>query len=207
MSKPDHSAEPHAGRRGRIILVRHGESEGNRDRTFTQNVDVPLTERGRAQARAAGTRIWARFAPARVLASPFARARETAEIIAAQRGCPVTFDDAFCEQSFGAFAGQPYTAMLSDAAFHEGPRWAWRPPGGESIADVYARAVPAFERLARAAGGEDVVLVSHGGVMFALWAYVAGSWEAARIAPNAGIVVVEHAGGVYGPPVLLENGE
>lgn len=198
------SAEP---QRGRVILVRHGESEGNRDRTFTQHDDVPLTERGREQARAAGIRIWERYAPTRVIASPFARARQTAEIIAALRDRPVTFDAAFCEQSFGIFAGQPYTAMLSDAAFHEGPRWEWRPPGGESIADVYARAVPAFERLTRDAAGEDVVLVSHGGVMFALWAFVAGTWDAASIAPNAGIVVVEHCQGKYAAPMLVENDE
>lgn len=190
---------------GRIILVRHGESEGNRDRTFTQNANVPLTNRGREQARSAGTCISTRFAPAHVTSSPFARARETAEIIAALLRCPLTFDAAYCEQSFGAFAGRPYTALLSDAAFHDGPRWDWRPQGGESLVDVYARAVPAFEQLALRHAGDDVVLVSHGGVMFALWAFVAGSWEAARIAPNAGIVVVEHAGGEYGEPLLLED--
>lgn len=199
------SAGQRAPRGGRIILVRHGESEGNRDRTFTQHADVPLTDRGREQARQAGARIWARYAPTRVVASPFARARQTAEIIAAVVRCPVAFEAAFCEQSFGVFAGQPYTAMLSDAAFHEGPRWEWRPPGGESIVDVYARAVPAFEHLLRSAAGEDVVLVSHGGVMFALWAFLAGAWEAARIAPNAGIVVVEHRDGLSEAPVLLEE--
>ncbi|MCK6555137.1 histidine phosphatase family protein [Candidatus Binatia bacterium] len=193
--------------RARIILVRHGESEGNRDRTFTQHTNVPLTERGREQARAAGVRIRALCAPARLVASPFARARQTAEIIAGEIDCAVHFEAAFCEQSFGVFAGRPYTAMLDDAAFHEGPRWEWRPPGGESIADVYARAVPAFERLVQSSGADDVVLVSHGGVMFALWAFVAGSWEAARVAPNAGIVVVEHRAGVYEPPVLLEDDE
>jgi len=206
MTTPDRFDAKRVAGRGRIILVRHGESEGNRDRTFTQSTDVPLTERGREQARAAAVRLGARFAPTRVISSPYARARQTAEIIAAILAQRVTCDAAFCEQSFGVFAGQPYTTLLGDAAFHDGPRWEWRPEGGESLVDVYARAVPAFEHLVRGTVDEDVVLVSHGGVMFALWAFVAGSWEAARIAPNAGIVVVECADGVCGDPLVLEDG-
>src|SRR5574340_983013 len=137
----------------RLILVRHGESEGNRDRTFTQNADVGLTVRGCAQAVAAGQCIRGRVAPTRIVASPYARARRTAEIIGEILGVAVECDDAFCEQSFGVFAGQPYEALLGDAAYHEGPRWEWRPAGGESLTDVAARVTPRFEELARSSAG------------------------------------------------------
>ena len=192
-------------RPGRLILVRHGESEGNRDRTFTQNSDVPLTPLGREQARAAAGRIAKRYAPSRLVSSPFRRAQQTAEIIADVLGLGVEFESALREQSFGKLAGRPYEALLSDAAYHEGPRWQWRPPGGESLTDVYARVVPAFERIARTGAGEDIVLVSHGGVMLALCAYVSGSWDGTAVAPNAGVVVVEHHDGAYSAPLMIEE--
>jgi broad specificity phosphatase PhoE len=190
---------------GRLILVRHGESEGNRDRTFTQSADVPLTAVGREQARAAACRIARHYRPTRLVASPFARAWETAEIIGEVLRLAVQEEPGLREQSFGVFAGQPYTVMLSDAAYHEGPRWHWRPPGGESLLDVFERAVPAFERLTRDTGGEEVVVVSHGGVMLALCAYVTGSWDDLVVTPNAGIVVVEHRCGTYGPPLPVAD--
>ncbi len=193
------------GSAGRVILVRHGESEGNRDRTFTQSSEVPLTPHGREQVRVTAARIAAGYAPARIVASPYTRARQTAEIIALLLALPVELDAAFREQSFGVFAGQPYETVLRDAAHHDGPRWHWRPPDGESLMDVSERVVPAFERLTRAAAGRDVVVVSHGGVMLALCAHVTGSWDGLSVTPNAGIVVVEHREGRYAPPLAIGN--
>ena len=189
----------------RLLLVRHGESEGNRDRTFTQNPEVPLTPVGREQARAAAHRMAQRYRPSRIIASPYVRARQTAEIIAEVLGLSVELNAAFREQSFGVFAGQPYDALLGDAAYHEGPRWNWRPQGGESLIDVYERVVPAFDRVTLDAQGQDTVIVSHGGVMVTLCAYVTGSWEGVAVTPNAGIVVVEHHAGRYTTPVLVQD--
>ncbi len=190
---------------GRLLLVRHGESQGNRDRTFTQNSEAPLTAFGREQARAAAERIAKRYSPSRLIASPFARARQTAEIIAGTVGLTVELEAALREQRFGIFAGQPYEALLSDAAYHDGPRWQWRPEGGESLADVYARVVPAFDRIARKGAGRDIVIVSHGGVMYALCAYVTGSWDGVSVTPNAGVVVVEQRDGRYAHPVTVRE--
>jgi probable phosphoglycerate mutase len=181
----------------RLILVRHGESEGNRDRTFTQSPEVPLTIVGRQQAQAAATQILRNFAARRVISSPFARARQTAELIATALGLEVRLEPDLCEQSFGVFAGQPYESLLNDAAYHEGPRWAWRPPGGESLLDVAQRAVPAVQRIVAAAQDEDIVVVSHGGVMLALCAHVAGTWDGLNVTPNCGIVVVEVVDGKW----------
>jgi probable phosphoglycerate mutase len=197
------SMEPSSS--GRLLLVRHGESEGNRDRKFTQHDDVALTDRGREQARAAGEKIAALFQPSRLFASPFARARHTAEIIGAVVNLPVETEPDLREQSFGIFAGQPYEALLSDAAFHEGPRWSWRPQAGESLLDVHDRAVPVLQRLARASIGHDVIVVSHGGVMLALCAFFGGGWESQTVTPNAGIVVVEHTGDTYTLPIRVED--
>ena len=189
----------------RLILVRHGESEGNRDRTFTQSPEVPITAVGREQARSAAQRIATRHAPARVVASPYTRARQTAEIIAAAFDLGVEIEAALREQSFGIFAGRPYDSLVSDASYHEGPRWNWRPQGGESLIDVYERAVPALQRIAQESVGQDVVIVSHGGVMLALCAFVTGSWEELTVTPNAGVVLVEYVDGLYAPPVVVED--
>lgn len=189
---------------GRLILVRHGESEGNRDRRFTQNPDIPLTDVGHEQARQAGRVIRERFAPRHVVSSPYRRAFQTAEIIAAELELGIAIEPDLREQSFGVLAGQPYEILMDEAYRYEGPRWQWRPPEGESLVDVYARATPALDRLAQSNLDRDVVVVSHGGVMFALVAYVAGAWEQSRVPPNCGIVVVEHSDGRYQAPLIVE---
>ncbi len=192
--------------KGHILLVRHGESEGNRDRIFTITPNVPLTARGREQARRAAEIIGEQFAVQRVVSSPYLRARQTAKIVAGVLRVPLVIDEAFREQDLGRLAGRPYEAVLEDPAFEFARRWEWRPPSGESLVDVRARVAPAFDRLAAAHPWEDIALVSHGGVMFALWAHVAGSWEAAQPAGNGGIVVVEHRAGNYSRPRLLHPG-
>ena len=67
---------------GKLIMVRHGESEGNAIRRFTTSGEAKITELGRRQAHEAALRIKHKFQPARVIASTFARARETGLIIA-----------------------------------------------------------------------------------------------------------------------------
>ena len=186
---------------GRLIFVRHGESEGNRDRCFTHSTEVPLTDRGREQARAAAQEIRARFAPTRVIASPFARARETGEIIAAALALPIDIEPAVRVQHLGRLMGQPYDSVLKDPTFDPARRWEWRPPGGESLMEVQSRVVPALDRLARRHAGHEIVVVAHAGVMMATWAHLTGSWESVPRIPNAGIVVVEHDDGAYCAPI------
>src|SRR5262249_10769046 len=100
---------------------------------------------------------------------------------------------------------QPYDALLSDAAYHDGPRWNWRPQDGESLLDVSSRVIPAFDTIARTHGEDDVIIVSHGGVMVALCAYVTGSWDGITVSPNAGVVLTEHHAGRYRPPITVED--
>ena len=190
---------------GRLILVRHGESEGNRDRTFTRTPEVPLTETGHRQARAAGELIRRDFAAARVVASPFRRAQQTAAAIAAVLGLDVDTEPDLRERDFGVYVGRPYDSVLADPAFDPARRWEWRPDEGESLTEVYDRVVPAIERVAAQGAGRDVVVVSHGGVMLALSAFFARSWEGLSVARNCGILVVEHEDGKYGPLRTIED--
>jgi len=178
---------------GRCILVRHGESEANGARVFTPHPEVGLTERGRAQAAAAAGVIAARFAARRVVASPLRRARQTAEAIAVALGLEVDVEPELRERGYGDFAGQPYAAPRP--GWDPEAWWAWRPPGGETLVEVAARAGAVVDRIAAAAPDDDVVVVSHGGVMLALERHVTGAWGVGRVARNAGIAVATHRDG------------
>ena len=179
----------------RLILIRHGESEGNRDRVFTLTPAVPLTDRGREQCRAAAAWIAARYAPRRIVASPFVRAQQTAGELAQVLGVPVEIEHDLRERSYGELAGQPYSILQSRTDFDPNEYWVWRPPGGETLVEVARRAGAVLDRIADAAPEDDTVVVSHGATMMSLWWHVTGAWREGRVARNAGIVVAEHRAG------------
>jgi ribonuclease H / adenosylcobalamin/alpha-ribazole phosphatase len=189
----------------KLILVRHGESEGNRDRRFTATPAVGLTEFGRQQAHGAARRIAKLFKPERVIASPYLRARHTGEIIASELSMPLEIQQGLHERSFGYLAGHPYEAVENDPTLKADGLYFWRPEGGESYEDVRRRVGPILDLLAAENHGRELVIVSHGGVMLSLWAHVTGRWEDARLAPNCGIVLVEHNGISYQPPRFIED--
>jgi len=188
---------------GRLLLIRHGESEGNRDRVFTQSPEVPLTPIGRTQARATAEFVRDRYAPSLLVSSPFTRARQTAEIIGDVLTLPIAIEDELRERSYGEYAGLPYETARPQ--FDPHAYWHWRPPGGETLEDVAARVGRALDRIAARADHDDAVVVSHGGVMMALWRHVMGDWaRPGRVVRNAGILLVEHDAGRYRGAVLLE---
>lgn len=187
----------------KLILIRHGESEGNRIRHFTTTPEAQITEVGRLQARQAALLVAARFKPTLIIASPYLRARETARIIGEHFNLPVEIEPDLREQSLGIFAGKPYESVREDPAFVVERSWEWRPHGGESQHDVRLRAAPVLDRIAREHHGRELIVVSHGGVMRALWAHVTGQWEGAHVPANCGIVLVEHDGSRYLSPEVI----
>jgi probable phosphoglycerate mutase len=181
---------------GQLLLVRHAESEGNRDRVFTRTPEVGLTERGCEQARLVGEWLRERYAPVRVVSSPYRRARQTAEQIAASTPLDIVVEEDLRERSYGDLAGQPYDTPRPD--YDPAAYWGWRPPGGETLEEVVVRVGRVLDRLAHDAVGRDLVVVSHGAVMIALWRHVTGDWSAPRrVVRNAGVVLVEHTGDRY----------
>jgi broad specificity phosphatase PhoE len=190
---------------GKLIMVRHGESEGNRERRFTTTPDAPLTDLGREQAAQAARRIACLFNPRLVITSPYARARETGEIIAAALRLPVEVEPGLYERHFGYLRGQPYDAVRDDPTFETEKTWLWRPEGGESYEDVRVRVAPILERLAKRAGDGELAVVSHGGVMLTCWAHLVGHWENTHVPHNCGIVLVEYENGSFKPPQIVED--
>lgn len=140
-----------------IYLVRHGETDWNRQRRIQGSTDIPLNDTGRAQAEATGS-LLARRRWDGVYASPLSRAFETAEIIARRLGVdsPGVVPEV-AERNYGDAEG--LTGVEIDALF------TGEIPGRESRDDVAARALPAIVALAENHPGESIVVVSHGGVI------------------------------------------
>jgi probable phosphoglycerate mutase len=189
---------------GKLILVRHGESLGNRDRIFAINpADLPLTPLGYTQASEVARQIAALFRPELVIASPFLRARETARVIAEYLHLPLQIEPNLYERDVGVYQGQPYDSIRTASDYEPRSFWAWKPEGGESYLDVLARVGPVLDRLAKTHMSQDIVIVSHGGVMQTLWAHVAGDWTGAHAPPNCGIIVVQYNASGYSQPQIM----
>jgi len=169
---------------GEILLIRHGETEWNRESIFRGRADIPLSARGREQARLLAAALSSRCVGA-VYASPLSRARETAAPLAQARGVEVVPDPRLMDMSFGEWEGKAvdevrrrwpslYRAWLAEPQ-------AFRPPGGESLEEVLGRALPAMAEMAERHEGA-AALVSHRVVCkvllcAALGAGAAGFWR------------------------------
>lgn len=149
----------------RVLLLRHAETEWNRERRFQGWRDVPLSAIGREQAESAARLLAATRIDA-VWSSPLARARDTATIIAAPHRLAVQESEAFREMGFGDWEGLTRDEVRerfpdSHRAWAETPHEAtW--PGAETLAAVRARALAGLEALRAAHTGQTICLVSHG---------------------------------------------
>ena len=165
-----------------LHFVRHGETVWNAERRF-QTPEVPLSERGRAQAAAVAETL-ADSTHARVLlASDYERALETARIISERVGLPVVEERELRERNFGVARGQLY-ADIGETTIN-----LWREPhyrieGGESWADVFDRVRPYLDQLIASPPARELILVTHGGTMsVALTCLAGGTVDAFKITP------------------------
>jgi broad specificity phosphatase PhoE len=155
----------------RLILVRHGETEHNRSNVTLGRADVPLNERGIAQARAVAASFTRR--PATIYTSPLMRASDTAAMIAQHTGADASPDDELIEMDVGELEHLTYDELR--ARYPEFLR-VWmsddctdaRMPGGETLGEVQARAWRFVERTLAAHGDETVVAVTHNFVILTL---------------------------------------
>ncbi len=152
-----------------LALVRHGQSLWNLQNRFTGWVDVPLTERGRGEARAAGEALrGVGFDVA--YTSALRRAQDTLDIVleAAGLDVPVIRDAALNERDYGDLAGLDKAETAERYGAEQVHVWRRSfdvaPPGGESLQDTAARTLPFFERaiLGDLRHGRAVLVVAHG---------------------------------------------
>jgi probable phosphoglycerate mutase len=156
----------------RILAVRHGETDWNRDTRIQGHTDIALSDKGRWQAerlaRALGEETIAAF-----YASDLSRAFETAAAVARAHGQTVQTHQGLRERAFGHFEGLTWAEI---EAHHPQDALAWRqrvpdfaPPGGESLLQLRERVIAAVDDLAARHPGEQVMLVAHGGVLDILY--------------------------------------
>ena len=152
-----------------VILVRHG-AHGHLDRVLSGRMPaVSLAETGRAQAERVAARL--KLEPVAALyASPLERTRETAEPVARELGLAVELGEALNEIDCGEWTGASFEALHADERWHvwNRERAASRPPGGEPMAAVQARAWAAVAGWARRHPGETVAAVTHSDVIKAV---------------------------------------
>lgn len=153
----------------KLILVRHGQSLWNLEDRFTGWVDVPLTEKGRNEAIAAGEKL-KDISIDVAYTSGLQRAQLTLELIQQGMGreIPVIRDPALNERHYGDLQGLNKTRTA--AKFGDEQVKIWRrsfdipPPNGESLKDTAERTLPFFRAciLGDIAQGKDVLVVAHG---------------------------------------------
>lgn len=159
---------PHA----EIVVVRHGETVWNAERRMQGQRNSPLSERGRAQARALGVRFLTE-AFDHLYSSDLERAYETAAAIAERTGHAIRVDVRLRERAFGIFEGLTAAEMAERHPAEYSKFRARDPdyalPGGECTRDFYARSIACFNELASRHPGERVVVVAHGMLLDALY--------------------------------------
>jgi probable phosphoglycerate mutase len=177
----------------RITAIRHGETAWNVDTRLQGQLDVPLNERGREQARRVGHSL-REERPTRIISSDLSRARETAEAIARSTGQPLCTDAGLRERHFGVWQGHTY-AEVAERWPEDAERWrrrepAYGPPEGETLQGFFDRCLSTLTRLAREHAGQNLVLVAHGGVLDCFYRAASGqsltaprTWEL----PNTGV--------------------
>ena len=157
----------------RIIAVRHGETAWNVDARIQGQRDIALNDKGSWQARRVARALARRGPVAALYSSDLSRARDTARSIAAETGLEVVTEPGLRERGFGSFEGQTFTELEASWPAQTA-RWRqrdpdWAPPGGESLTSVRERVLQITYSLAERHIGEQIVLVSHGGVLDALY--------------------------------------
>lgn len=156
----------------RVIAVRHGETAWNVDTRLQGQLDVPLNERGREQARRAA-RALRHDPPDVIYASDLSRALATAQATGELLGRAVRTDSGLRERHFGIWQGHTY-AEVAEHWPEQSERWRRREAGfgpeqGETLQGFFDRVVACATRLASAHPGQTVLMVAHGGVLDCLY--------------------------------------
>lgn len=156
----------------RLLAIRHGETDWNVATRIQGQRDIALNATGRWQAQRLAAAL-ADEALDAVYSSDLVRARETAQALANHAGVELRSDSGLRERGFGVFEGLSFTEIeqrFPDSA----RRWRQRdasfgPAGGETLAAFYRRAVACVTALAARHRGQHIAVVTHGGVLDALY--------------------------------------
>jgi probable phosphoglycerate mutase len=201
---------PPKGPGPRVLLVRHGETDWNRQGRFQGQIDIPLNANGRAQAEAA--RAFLATVPIqRAYTSSMARPRQTAEaILAAHPGVPLTSSRGLMEIGHGLWEGcleseiaAGWPALLDD--WKRAPQTV-QMPEGETIQEVWDRSMATWNRIVASLDPHETALVvAHDAVNKTILCALLGLTPAdiwAVKQGNGGVTVIDYPNGADGTPVV-----
>lgn len=143
-----------------LYVVRHGQTDWNKQRLIQGRIDIPLNEEGIRQAKATKQKL-APIALDVIYVSPLIRARQTASIINEDRKAPIIVDGRIVEEFYGDMEGKPRSG---EAYLTQRQSFFKRYPNGESYLDVAARVYPFLNEIKATRRKENVLLVCHGGM-------------------------------------------
>lgn len=166
----------------KLVIVRHGQSQWNKENKFTGWVDVDLAEKGREEAKEAGL-LLSDMNFDYAYTSALKRAQNTLDIILNEskyNGVPIERDEALNERMYGDLQGKDKDEARKE--FGEDQVLIWRrsfdiaPPGGESLKDTADRVLPYFknEIEPKLRAGKNVIISAHGNSLRALVMYLDG---------------------------------
>jgi len=212
MNQTAHNGQPFPRRKekgGRILLIRHGETDWNRAERFQGQIDIPLNAQGLAQAEKAGeflknTKLDLAFS------SPLSRPLETCKAVLAHHGeIPLTLVDDLQEISHGLWEGKLKAEI--EAQFPGAlEQWTQTPevvqmPEGENLQQVWERSLRAWQELVEKTGDRTALVAAHDAINKAIVAGVLGLppdsfWTFKQ--GNGAVTVFDYPDGPQGKPVL-----
>lgn len=159
-----------------LILIRHGQSQGNVDRCFGGHSDTQLTDLGHEQAKRTAEFMAqlaaesdAAPAPTHIYASDLPRTMQTADPIASSLGLPLLQAPGLRERSVGELDGKPFRVAQQERPelwkhlLSKDPHWC--PPGGESVHQAHQRIEACLSEIVSRHPGGKLVLVTHAIIM------------------------------------------
>lgn len=180
----------------KLYLIRHGQTDWNIEGKIQGKTDIPLNQTGLHQARLLAEGMKQRKIAA-IYSSPLHRARQTAELLAGEKGLPVRVLPELREVDFGLWEGRTWEEIEKEYSrdFH---RWEENPAlgmptGGETLQSCKKRCRAAVEQILED-GIDDVAVVAHGGILAHVVDYLLRNQKDKKeiIVKNASISVVEY---------------
>ena len=156
----------------KLLLIRHGYSEFNKQKRFCGQFDAPLTEQGREQARVTAEYVLKNYNVDKVYSSDSCRAYDSVKPIADALSLRIEKSEKLRELHVGVWEGMRF-ADVEKAYPREYLTWIGnepqsRPVGGESYAELQQRGLREFFRIANESVGKTVIIGTHGGLIRAL---------------------------------------
>ena len=180
-----------------IIIVRHGQSESNLNKTFGGQSDSPLTPLGHSQARLAAEHLKSTHFDA-VYSSTLSRAYDTAVAIVKDRDLTIIKKSGLCETCLGDWEGVSIDSVREDYKKWR-TQYDYAPPNGECTYEVRKRIGNALDEIAQENEGKTILVASHGGCIRLLPSYFANNDDSliatTPIASNVSLTTVIYENG------------